>query len=139
MSLEEKNSWVYLALAIVLPLVYLSSVLPELSIAKVEEIDYAGRLLAAIGAAIVISIIANIVLTISSGRKPQPLDERDRSIAARSDLVGYWVLSAGVVGVLFMVFARVDQFWIGNGIYAAFIISAVVSSIIKLVAYRRGF
>ena len=139
MSPEEKNTWVYLALAIILPAVYASSVLPQLQGTPVADIDYAGRLLTAIGAAIVISIVANIVLTIFSGAKPQKLDERDRSIAARSDLVGYWVLSVGIIGVLFLVFARADQFWIGNGIYAAFIVSAVVSTIIKLVAYRRGF
>lgn len=139
MSSEEKNTWVYLALAIILPAVYASSVLPQLQSTPVADIDYAGRLLTAIGAAIVISIVANIALTIFSGTKPQKLDERDRSIAARSDLVGYWVLSVGIIGVLFLVFARADQFWIGNAIYAAFIVSAVVSTIIKLVAYRRGF
>lgn len=139
MSPEEKNTWVFLALAVVLPVIYGLNVLPELGSTPVAEIDYAGRLLTAIGAAIVIAIVANIVLSIFSGLKHQALDERDKSIAARSDLVGYWILSAGIIGVLFLVFARVDQFWIGNGIYAAFIISAVASTVIKLVAYRRGF
>lgn len=139
MSPEEKNTWVFLALAVVLPVIYGLNVLPELGSTPVAEIDYAGRLLTAIGAAIVIAIVANIVLSIFSGLKSQVVDERDKSIAARSDLVGYWILSAGIIGVLFLVFARVDQFWIGNGIYAAFIISAVASTVIKLVAYRRGF
>jgi len=138
-SPEEKNTWVFLALAVVLPVIYGLNVLPELGSTPVAEIDYAGRLLTAIGAAIVIAIVANIVLSIFSGLKSQVVDERDKSIAARSDLVGYWILSAGIIGVLFLVFARVDQFWIGNGIYAAFIISAVASTVIKLVAYRRGF
>lgn len=139
MSPEEKNTWVFLALSIVLPGIYAATVLPQLRAIPVAEINYAGALLTAIGAAIVIAIVANIMLTILSGAKPQILDERDRSIAGRGDLVGYYVLSAGIVGVLFLVFARVDPFWIGNGIYAAFIVSAIISSVVKIVAYRRGF
>lgn len=139
MSPEEKNTWVFLALSIVLPGIYAAAVLPQLGAIPVAEINYAGALLTAIGAAIVIAIVANIMLTILSGAKPQILDERDRSIAGRGDLVGYYVLSAGIVGVLFLVFARVDPFWIGNGIYAAFIVSAIISSVVKIVAYRRGF
>ena len=139
MSPEEKNTWVFLALSIVLPGIYAATVLPQLGAVPVAEIDYAGALLSAIGAAIVIAIVATIMLTIFSGAKPQILDERDRSIAGRGDLVGYYVLSAGIVGVLFLVFARVDPFWIGNSIYAAFIVSAIISSVVKIVAYRRGF
>ena len=139
MSPEEKNTWVFLALSIVLPGIYAATVLPQLGAMPVAEIGYAGALLTAIGAAIVIAIVANIMLTIFSGAKPQILDERDRSIAGRGDLVGYYVLSAGIVGVLFLVFARVDPFWVGNGIYAAFIVSAIISSVVKIVAYRRGF
>ena len=139
MSPEEKNTWVFLALSIVLPGIYAATVLPQLGAVPVAEIDYAGALLTAIGAAIVIAIVATIMLTIFSGAKPQILDERDRSIAGRGDLVGYYVLSAGIVGVLFLVFARVDPFWIGNGIYVAFIVSAIISSVVKIVAYRRGF
>ena len=35
--------------------------------------------------------------------------------------------------------AEFDYFWIANAIYLAFVVSAVVGTIVKLVAYRRGF
>jgi hypothetical protein len=35
--------------------------------------------------------------------------------------------------------AEVDFFWIANSIYLASIVSGVVSSVVKIVAYRRGF
>jgi hypothetical protein len=34
--------------------------------------------------------------------------------------------------------AEADHFWIANAIYAAFVLSALVSTPLKLVAYRRG-
>jgi hypothetical protein len=35
--------------------------------------------------------------------------------------------------------ADVDQFWIANAIYAGLVLSSCVSSVLKLIAYRRGF
>jgi hypothetical protein len=32
-----------------------------------------------------------------------------------------------------------DYFWIANAMYAAFALSALVSTPVRLVAYRRGF
>ena len=34
---------------------------------------------------------------------------------------------------------RVDQFWIANTLYMAFILSAITESVVRIVAYRRGF
>jgi hypothetical protein len=34
--------------------------------------------------------------------------------------------------------ADADSFWIANAIFAAFVLSALVSSIVKIVGYRRG-
>ncbi|MFD2762840.1 hypothetical protein [Micromonospora eburnea] len=38
-----------------------------------------------------------------------------------------------------MALADRDQFWIANVIYLGFVLSAVVGSAAKIVAYRRGF
>ena len=40
---------------------------------------------------------------------------------------------------LILTLAEVDHFWIANTIYLAFILSATAGSIVKIVAYRRGF
>ena len=38
-----------------------------------------------------------------------------------------------------MAMAEADHFWIANVIYLAFVLSAILGSIAKIVAYRRGF
>jgi len=32
-----------------------------------------------------------------------------------------------------------DHFWIANALYLSFVASSLVSGVVKLVAYRRGF
>ena len=59
--------------------------------------------------------------------------------ARRGELVGYYVLSAGILAALALVLTEQPYFWIAHAIYAAFIVSALASSAVKLVAYRRGF
>lgn len=139
MSFEEKNTWVYLALAIVLPSVYGVIVFGQLGAKAVTEIDYAGPLLAAIVAAILLAIVGATIISIGSPTTAGQKDERDVGIARRSELAGYYVLAASIVGVLMLVVNRTEYFWIANAIYASFVLSAIVSSIVKLAAYRRGF
>lgn len=139
MSFEEKNTWVYLALALIIPAVYASVVFGQLGTVSLREIAYAGPLLTAIIAAIVLSIIGNIIISIGSPKTAGQKDERDVGIARRSDLAGYYFFSAEVVGVLLLVVNRVDYFWIANAIYAAFVLAAIFSSVVKLASYRRGF
>ena len=35
--------------------------------------------------------------------------------------------------------AKVDQFWIANALYLAFVLAAIASAVVKIIAYRRGF
>ena len=34
--------------------------------------------------------------------------------------------------------ADVEQFWIANSLYLAFVLAAITSAVVKIVAYRRG-
>jgi hypothetical protein len=43
------------------------------------------------------------------------------------------------VAALLMAMAEWDHFWIANVIYLAFVLSAILGSVAKIVAYRRGF
>jgi hypothetical protein len=138
-ALEEKKAWIYTALAVIIPGLYAIVVFGQLGSTRVEAINYAQPLFIAIGLAIGLTILGTILLSIVSGHTSGKLDEREREIARRSDLIGYYVLSAGIVGALVLVCTNQPHFWIANAIYGAFILSAVVSSIVKLVAYRRGF
>jgi hypothetical protein len=47
------------------------------------------------------------------------------------------VFAAG--GVLAMAMLEWPHFWIANGVFAAFVAGSLVSSGVKLAAYRRGF
>lgn len=42
-------------------------------------------------------------------------------------------------GVLALTLVEADHFWIANTSFLAFVLQAVVSSVVKLVSYRRGF
>lgn len=138
MSFDEKNLWLYTALAIVIPAVYAVTVFSQLASTPVTEITYIVPLLISIGAAIVLAIVGSIVISMIWPRDASSSDERDALFSRRGELVGYYVLSAGVVGVLVLTVLGVEHFWIANAIYGAFIASAIVSSVVKIVAYRRG-
>jgi hypothetical protein len=44
----------------------------------------------------------------------------------------------GALGALVLALFDVDGFWIANVIYLCFVLSAILSSIAKIVAYRSG-
>jgi len=44
-----------------------------------------------------------------------------------------------MVGVLAITMLEYPYFWIANALYLSFVIAALVSSVVKIVAYRRGF
>ena len=48
-------------------------------------------------------------------------------------------LILGGLGGLVLAMTRADWFWIGNAIFAGFVLSAILGGIARLVAYRRGF
>ena len=64
---------------------------------------------------------------------------RDKDINRFGEYVGGIVLGVGMVVPLVLAMAEFDYFWIANAMYAAFVLSSLVSATVKLVAYRRGF
>jgi hypothetical protein len=139
MSFEEKSTWIYGVLAVALPLVYFATVIGQAQTTAVTEIAYQGRLLAAIGAAIVLAIVAHIAVAMSSPKDAGKADQRDKDINRFGEYVGGIVLSVFVLVPFVLAMAEVDHFWIANSIYLAFIASAIAATAVKLVAYRRGF
>ena len=139
MSFEEKNAWTYGVIAIVIPAVYFTIVLGRAATTPVAEIDYQWTLVGAIGASIVASIILAIVTAIIFRTHDEPRDQRDNAIGRRGDMVGFYVMSIAALGPLALALLSVEQFWIANALYACFVLAAFVSSIVKIVAYRRGF
>ena len=137
MSFEEKNTWAYGLTAVVGYLVYLAIVLPAMAQAPAPQTPYVGAMLGTILGGIAVGIVAGMVLGFGSGRGKRT-DVRDRDIARMGERVGQAFLVIGLLGVLVLAWTQAHAFWIANVAYLAFVLSAVLGSIAKLVAYRRG-
>jgi hypothetical protein len=143
MSFEERSTWIYGLVTVVIPTVYFATMLGQIRVRPAGEIDYVGPMLAAIGIAIAANIIGTILVAIGSaivsGEDADRSDERDRNINRFGDYWAYYVLSIGVAGALILTFVQAEHFWIANAIYLAFVLASLTSVTLKLFAYRRGF
>ena len=150
MPFEEKVTWVSAIVAAIVPAVYFAVVLDQLGAVAASEIAYQRPLLIAVGVSIALTIVGSILMGIGSGiaaEIAQPgsgdqvgrKDERDVTIGRRGELAGYYVASAGAVGVMALTMLEYAHFWIANALYLSFVVAALVSAAVKLVAYRRGF
>ena len=138
MSFEEKSTWIYAVIAAVLPVGYFTTVLGQLRTTAAADIDFQGPLMAAIGAAIGLSIAAHILVAIAAPDDAGKRDQRDKDINRYGEYVGGLVLSVAAVVPLVLAISEADHFWIASAIYLAFVLGAVTGSIVKIVAYRRG-
>lgn len=138
MSLEEKKAWSFLAVAVLAYGVYLMLLLTAAATYSATDIEYAPLMLWTIGGAIVAGIITNIAIASTSPSDARQVDQRDREITRLGEHVGQAFLVIGGVGALVLALVRADYFWIANVVYLGFVLSAVIGSIARLVAYRRG-
>jgi hypothetical protein len=147
---EEKLTWVNLVVGVVVPVAYVAIMLGRLGETSAAEISYQWPLLIAIAASIVLTIIGSIAMGIGTGISAElrgrsasgeidRKDERDKQISRHGDLVGYYVSSAGVVGVLALTMLEYEYFWIASALYLSFAIGTVVASAVKIASYHRGF
>lgn len=147
MSYEERGIWVYLTVTVGIYAAYVSIILGRADGTPVADVSYVATLLWSIGIAIAVNIAARIVVEIVSGvaneitRTPDGtrVDARDKEINRFGEYVGGIVLGGSMIVPLGLALANVDQFWIANAIYAALVLSSCVSSVLKLITYRRGF
>jgi len=73
-------------------------------------------------------------------RREECLDHGgDREIYRFGEYIGQSFVVIGGVAALLMAMAEWDHFWIANVIYLTFVLSAMLGSVAKIVAYRRGF
>ena len=139
MSFEEKSTWAYSVIAIALAVIYFALVLGHLPQTAAGDIAFQVPLVAAIGATIGLTILAHIVVAIAAPDDAGKRDQRDKDINRYGEYVGGLVLGVAAIVPLILALAEADHFWIANTIYLAFILSATAGSIVKIVAYRRGF
>jgi MFS family permease len=149
MPFEEKLTWVNVVVTALVAGVYFALMLGQVGDVPASEIAYRRPMLVAVGVSIVLTIVGSILMGIGtgismelSGRSAADMDrkdERDRDISRRGDVVGFYIVSAGAVGVIALTMLEYDYFWIANALYLSFVVATLVSSVVKLVAYRRGF
>ena len=81
---------------------------------------------------------SEIVANIAEPSGSHDADVRDRDIGRFGEYFAGTVLGVGMVVPFLLTLAEFDYFWIANAMYLAFVVSALIGSIVKLVAYRRG-
>lgn len=138
MAFEEKRAWIMVVVSVVAYAVYLAMVLGRAGTVPLVEVPYVSPLLWTVGGAIVTAIVLNIVASIAA-RDGDQSDQRDREISRFGEHIGQAFVVLGAVAALVMAMAGVDRFWIANVIYLAFVLSAVLGSVARIFAYRRGF
>lgn len=138
MTYEEKGVWVYIVVVLGTYGTYAGIVLSQLASTPLNEIDYGTPLLWSIGVSIVAAIVLRILVEIVAPSEKQRADSRDREIERLGEYIGMSGLIVGALGGLLLALVQAEYFWIANAIYLGFVLSAVISSIAKIVMYRRG-
>ncbi|MFE2147044.1 hypothetical protein ACFXA3_35860 [Streptomyces sp. NPDC059456] len=140
MAFQEKRAWIMGVVAIAAYAVYLAVVLGRAGDGvPLPEVAYVAPLLWTVGGAIAASIALNIAVAVASPGEAGAKDQRDKEIARLGEYTGQSLLVLGAMTALALSMAGADRFWISNVIYLGFVLSAVLASVVKLAAYRRGF
>ncbi|WP_412518809.1 hypothetical protein K8Z49_12110 [Actinomadura madurae] len=137
MALKEKRAWIMLTVSVCAYAAYLIAVLGRTGFGSLADEPYAATLLWSVGAAVAVSIALNIAVAIPAADRAK--DQRDREINRVGEHIGQSFLVIGALAALVLALAEADHFWIANVIYLAFALSAVLGSVAKIFAYRRGF
>ncbi|MCR6484578.1 hypothetical protein M8542_17270 [Amycolatopsis sp. OK19-0408] len=137
MTHEEKRAWILGIGAIASYAVYLVVVLGRTGGRPLAEVPYVAPLLWTIGVSIVAGIVASILAAVIS--RDGESDQRDREIGRFGDHVGHSFVVVGAVAALLLAVIRAPHFWIANAVYLAFTLSAILGSVARIFAYRRGF
>lgn len=138
MSYEEKGVCAYLAAALGSFAVYLLVVLRRADGGPLADVAYVVPMLWTIGVSVAISALVWVAIEAVRPSDSHVADPRDREIARFGDWAGGFVLAVGAAGVLALTMLEAAHFWIANALYTVFVLQAVVSSVIKLRAYRVG-
>src|SRR5690554_3995196 len=138
MASEERSAWQYGILAIVAYAVYLTVILGRAQNAPLPEVDYAWPMIWTIVGSISVAIVVAIVIGMFFPKDAGKVDVRDKEISRFGDHVGQGFVIAGALAAMLMAIFAWDHFWIANVIYLGFVLSAVLSSIARISAYRWG-
>ena len=136
-SYEEKGTWVYLLVSLIVYAGYVITVLGRAQ-TPISTTAYQWPLVIAIGLAVVTSVALRVLVEIVRPSETHRADARDRDIDRIGIIRSWWLVTAGAVAALAMALAEWPHFWIANVVYLGFVLQAVTGSAVKLGAYRRG-
>lgn len=138
MSYEEKYTWMYGVLAPVGYAVYLVLTFTT-GDGPLDGASYVWPMVGTILGSIVVGILAGIALGIANPKEAGKADQRDREIGWFGERAGNSFVVIGALAALILCFVQAPHAWIANVLYLCFVISAILTSLVKLAAYRRGF
>ena len=138
MSYEEKGVWAQLLSFVGAYIAYLAIVVPRLFHEPAAQVSYLPPLLVTTLAAVFVAMVVRSALELARPSDTGKADVRDRDIKRFGEHASRWCLIGGAAAGLIGANARWDYFWIANVIYLGFVLWAVASSVLRLVAYRRG-
>lgn len=138
MSVSEKRAWIMVMVATVAYAIYLSIVIGQAQGHSLAGVSYQWTLVWSVGGAILASILLDILSSFFAPKSAAERDQRDREINRLGDYIGQSFLIIGAVTALIIALLEMPPFWIANAIYLGFVLSAIVGSVAKIFAYRRG-
>lgn len=138
-AFQEKRAWILAVVTVGAYATYLAIVLGRAGDTPLAEVPYVATMLLTIGAAILAAIVSEIVVAGFAPEGANEKDQRDREIGRFGEHIGQSFVVIGGVAALLMAMAETDHFWIANAVYLAFALSAVLGSVARIFAYRRGF
>ncbi|MEU7867512.1 hypothetical protein [Dactylosporangium sp. NPDC049140] len=138
MSHQEQRAWIYAVVAVVVPVGYAIALLARVPAEGLAASHYVVPLLVAIGASVVLNVLAEAVAAGAAPKDAKAVDERDRAIGRLGEYVAFYVMSIAAIVPLVLAMREAPYFWIANSLYLAFALAALVSSVVKIAAYRRG-
>jgi hypothetical protein len=138
MSQEEKGAWVYLVVVLGTYGAYLAVILGQADGMPLARVAYVAPMLWIIGISIVLTTVGRVVAETAKPSGDARSDVRDKDINRFGGYVGGMVLAVAMAVPFGLAMAKADPFWIANAMYAAFVVWALASTMVRLVAYRRG-
>jgi len=140
-SFEEKSTWVSLAIITFIFAGYFSQVYQGLVNDTLDKGAVLGLFIGAVVSIIVLEIALHIVIAVLNVKDAdQPSDERDRLFSIRAGNISGWVLGIGVLIIASQTFMQeLDSLWVANLLLFAVFISQVVSYVLQIFYYRRGY
>lgn len=139
MSFEEKNTWIYVVITIGAFTAYLVTILGRADGIPLHEVAYVAPLLWTIGGAVIAAIVGTVAISIAWPKDADKRDERDKEINRFGEYIGQSFVVIGALAALILSMVEADHFWIAHAVYVSFVLSALLASTAKIVAYRRGF